>query len=173
MEGFGVLDVGCGNEPKGDVNCDLYVADAQNHRNLGTSNRLATHFISNFIVCDASHLPFRDAIFKMVVCRQIIEHFQNPFALLKELCRVSYHAVRVETVHRLGENAVLNPRNRRWFKQHHVSKFNFKWFHQAAAALGFHVTQTYTLSYQHLPSNFIPMFRFPYEIGVVIERDQK
>jgi ubiquinone/menaquinone biosynthesis C-methylase UbiE len=173
VDDYKVLDVGCGNEPKGDVNCDLYIADAQNHRNLGANNRLATHAISNFVVCDASHLPFKDRAFKEVVCRQLIEHLQDPFAFLKELSRVSYHAIRVETVHRLGENAVLNPRNRRWFKKNHVSKFNFKWFHLAAAALGFHVTQTYILSYQHLPSNFVPMFRFPYEIGIVIERDQK
>lgn len=165
------LDVGCGNNPKGDINCDLYVKDKLNHRNLGAGNMLHLKRIPNFVLCDARYLPFKDLAFSDVYCAQVIEHLPEPLELLKELCRVCAFQLIVETVHRWGEATFLNPKNRRWFKEHHISKFNLTWFARGAPLFGFHVVHGYTISHAYFPTTTLPVLQFPYEIGSIMERN--
>lgn len=165
-----ILDVGCGFQPRGDVNCDLYVKDSLNHRNQGEGSTIQVHRVPNFVVCDAQFLPFQDRVFETVFCGQVIEHLENPLRLLKELSRVSAWKVQVETVHRFGENLTWRPKERVWFRIHHVSKFNRKWFVRASRYAGLRFVRMYVLSWRNIPTDFFILLRFPFEIGVIYEK---
>jgi len=75
--GFGlrpieILDVGCGDRPKGDVNLDLfYYAKCR-----------------NLIIAEAHRLPFRDGVVTRVYSRHSLEHFENPLEFFSEAKRV-------------------------------------------------------------------------------------
>lgn len=165
-----ILDVGCGFQPRGDVNCDLYVKDSLNHRNQGEGNTINAKRVPNFVVCDAQFLPFQDRVFQTVFCAQVIEHLENPIVLLRELARVSCWKVQVETVHRFGENLTWRRKERAWFRIHHVSKFNRKWFVRASSYAGLRFIKMYVLSWYGIPSNYCMILRFPFEIGVIYEK---
>ena len=68
-----ILDVGCGDKPRGDVNIDL------------AHNRSAF----NFIRSDAQHLPFRDKTFKTTYVLTVLEHLNKPYDALREIFRVT------------------------------------------------------------------------------------
>lgn len=167
---FESLDVGCGDSPIGEVNCDLYTEDIFNHRNLN-NNALNVKAIKNFVICDCQKLPFRDNSFVIVYCRQVIEHLKQPLILLKELLRVSTFRVIIETVHYIGEKAFsfLNVKRKTWFKQHHISKFNRTWFVYASHYLNCRVAKSRILSYTSFPHNLFG-FHLPYEIQITLEK---
>lgn len=85
------LDVGCGNNPQGTVNCDLYVQLTE-HR-LVEDGYIKTKNIPNFVRCDALHLPFKENIFDVVKSRHVLEHLDNPLMVLKEWKRVAKRKV--------------------------------------------------------------------------------
>ena len=167
-KGLNVLDVGCGANPRGNVNCDLYRTDNLGHRNLGADSRINSKAIPNFILCSALNLPFKDDFFDVVLCSQVIEHTDKPFSLLKELIRVSTLKVIVETVHRLGDSAALSHKRRVWIKKHHISKFNFRWFEKASKSLGCYVANSRILGWEYFPARFLPLVQLPNEIRVEI-----
>lgn len=69
------LDIGCGDAPRGTVNCDV--------RRTRIKARA-----KNFIVCDANILPFRPNIFNEIVSNHVIEHLKDPEKVLSEINRV-------------------------------------------------------------------------------------
>ncbi len=95
---FGVLDVGCGHRPRGQVNVDLH-PEASAHRSadqrVGDDVALNVRKIPNFVVADALHLPFRDGAFRKVYSWHLIEHLENPKGFLEECCRVAAAEVEV------------------------------------------------------------------------------
>ncbi len=109
-----ILDVGCGDKPKGDVNIDLF----PHVKALGREGVPTTADI----FCDGKHLPFRDGTFDKVLCHHVIEHTNDPFGLLMELVRVSSQDIEIRTPHRYSVNALRDP--------HHVSFFNAKMVHR-------------------------------------------
>lgn len=78
-----ILDVGCGNRPRGTVNCDLYTGQHVVRAPLNLKQ------IPNFVLCDASNLPFTDNSFDMVLASHILEHLDCPIVALKEWKRVA------------------------------------------------------------------------------------
>jgi ubiquinone/menaquinone biosynthesis C-methylase UbiE len=86
-----VLDIGCGAgygsahlaqmaaHVVGLDNCAEAIAFAQ--AEYGSSG-------ATFVVGDATHLPFEDASFDLVVSFELIEHLSQPEALLREMARV-------------------------------------------------------------------------------------
>lgn len=78
------LDVGCGADPKGDVNIDAFPKDRkQDHREWNPKD------VKNFIVADGHKLPFLDGVFDVVYSSHTLEHTHTPFSVLKEMYRVS------------------------------------------------------------------------------------
>jgi len=148
-----VLDVGCGNSPVGDVNCDLYSRDTEQHRSFDTANTAITNRNApNFVVCSAEFLPFVSGCFDVAVSRQVIEHVAKPGVMASELVRVSRDLVIIETVHRRGER--LEPRSRRaWYRKHHINKFDFTVFASMAKRLG-----CYTVKSDVLDKNYVLNF---------------
>lgn len=72
------LNVGCGDDPWGDVRVDV-VRYSFRRRKQTTANVLA----------DIQHLPFRDKTFVNTRCFHVLEHVRNPVAALREVERVS------------------------------------------------------------------------------------
>ena len=82
------LDVGCGANPfpKADVLCDLNIQAVPDRRmqSLVTEGK-------PFVKCDCRFLPFRDRAFDFVTSYYLVEHIDDPTALLRELRRVAKH----------------------------------------------------------------------------------
>lgn len=91
---FQALDVGCGADPRGDVNCDLFTGFSPHFEAGHKTTDPKT--IPNFVKCDAEFLPFRNNAFGVVVARALLEHVKHPFNVLTEFKRVSNNAVIVE-----------------------------------------------------------------------------
>lgn len=66
-----VLDVGCGVRHMGDVNVDL------------------DRSVKPDVVCDATFLPFKCSVFRVVFASHVLEHLVNPVCALIEWKRVS------------------------------------------------------------------------------------
>lgn len=115
-----ILDVGCGDIPRGDVNVDVYKRKNPQIKQYEDVN-IDFKNISNFILASGLCLPFKDACFERVVCHDVIEHTRNPKKMLDELIRVAKREVEIKTPHRFGKWAKL---------PYHKSYFNLKWFHR-------------------------------------------
>jgi ubiquinone/menaquinone biosynthesis C-methylase UbiE len=81
-----VLDVGSGDNPhvRADILCDAHLLDSEERSgkyDLIIDGR-------PFVFADACKLPFRDKAFDFIICRHLLEHMDNPAALLEELMRV-------------------------------------------------------------------------------------
>lgn len=61
-----ILDVGCGCNPRGDVNINI-------DRSVPKQK-----LMPNFILADAQYLPLRDKCFSLVYASHVIEHVQDP-----------------------------------------------------------------------------------------------
>jgi hypothetical protein len=53
------LDVGCGDFPQGNVNCDLYLTESPE---MGKGRKIDPKKCPNFVRSDTYHLPFRDFV---------------------------------------------------------------------------------------------------------------
>lgn len=84
-----ILDVGCGHDPRGDVNCDLMIPDSDEYWDRNPS------WIKNFVKADVRALPFKSGSFDVVYCSHVLEHLEDPDQGLVELKRVSRKIVAV------------------------------------------------------------------------------
>ena len=119
------LDVGCGNDFRGNVNVDLLIPDDIWQGKAVTCNK---KLAPNFIQASAYSLPFNMGSFEKVVCYHTIEHLSEPIRALKEMIRVSNEQVimvfpshTLEVIHAL----VLNLKKLKWLNHHH-HKFDLK-----------------------------------------------
>lgn len=124
---YSVLDVGCGANPMGDVNIDLFVGHTE-HR----AEPLIPKETPNFIICDACHLPFKDDSFPVVFSKDTLEHVGRkpqrtnpaPYNALKEMLRVASRNLELYVPHRLS---MANAEKRFWRREHNAF-FNLRWF---------------------------------------------
>lgn len=93
------LDIGCGDAPTGDVNCDLFVGETP-HLN-GSRLKINPKTMPNFVRCTANILPFKDNSFSESEARMVFEHRGvNPIKALSEMIRVTYGKITVIVPHR-------------------------------------------------------------------------
>jgi len=104
---YEILDVGCGDRPKGDVNCDLFIGDFPH---LQKSRIIKPKIIPNFVKCDAHHLPFKTAAFKETFSSHLIEHVNDPAKVLYEMLRVSREKVTFVLPHKFARASWLKYR---------------------------------------------------------------
>ena len=97
-----VLDVGCGDRPKGDVNLDLFYYGKW----------------KNFIIAEAHHLPFKDKVFTKVYSKHCLEHLENPLKFFQEAKRVLKENGTLECIYptdtMLTKKTIHNLINLRW-----------------------------------------------------------
>lgn len=65
-----ILDVGVGENPKGNINVDI----------------VKTRFCN--VIADIQYLPFKDRVFDRVFCLSVLEHVADPVLAIQELSRV-------------------------------------------------------------------------------------
>lgn len=118
-----ILDVGCGHDPRGDVNCDLMVEKSDQEWDLNPQK------IPNFVRADVRYLPFESRCFDLVYCSHVLEHLEDPGEGLAELKRVSRKTVAVIVPFALFR--ILDmffhgrdyPKYLRWERRHHKHHF--------------------------------------------------
>lgn len=81
-----VLEIGSGNNPnrRSDILCDRYM-----HDNSQRAGEFAAVIDRPMVVADGYRLPFKDKAFDYVICSHILEHMEDPAALLREVTRVA------------------------------------------------------------------------------------
>jgi len=118
-----VLDVGCGDNPKGNINVDICIGWSPQTGNQ--KDKLAfinPRMIKNFVLASGEFLPFQSDCFERVVSFEVIEHANNPMQFLHELIRVSKSEIVVSTPHRYSISAKM---------PFHKHFFTRSWFVQA------------------------------------------
>ena len=145
-----VLDVGCGNYPRGHVNIDLYKPKT-------------VHGII-FVLGDAHCLPFPDNSFDIVFSNAVLEHVDNPIIMLKECLRVTKSKVEINVPHRYWrEKLSLSYGD----SKIHKNRFNVQWFRQLLTGLAYNIS----VNYIGKPHRLFPLFLFPNMITITIYKD--
>jgi len=140
------LDVGCGDNPCGTVNCDLNVGFTLEGGDQKRGIIINPKEIRNFVRCDCHFLPFRTNGFESVVCSHVIEHIASPRKLLLELLRVARLKVVVRCPHRFSRGAKF---------PFHIHFFNKSWFAKTLKNLHFNIK----LNYEPCPQFFAGFMR--------------
>jgi SAM-dependent methyltransferase len=105
------LDVGCGAFPipGADFICD--------YKNLEIDSSYSPEFRTRLknraVRCDVQNLPFRDKVFELVHCSNVLEHVDNPRQAFKELLRVGNHGY-FECPCKFRENYLHHPAGHKW-----------------------------------------------------------
>ena len=85
-----VIDLGCGSGDSVDqfrnVNPDVKWVGVDIERSPEVAARRRTD--AEFLTFDGVHLPFGDSLIDAVYCKQVLEHVQEPAALIKDVARV-------------------------------------------------------------------------------------
>lgn len=94
-----VLEVGSGHNPtyRSNVIVEKYI-DSNYHR----CDDVKVYPHQQFIHASGEKLPFKDKEFDYVICNQVLEHVEDPFAFVEELARVA-KAGYIETPSLIGE----------------------------------------------------------------------
>lgn len=141
-----ILDVGCGDKPKGSVNCDLNVDLTFEGGNQKQGIIINPKEIRNFVRCDCHFLPFRTKSFETVLCSHVIEHIASPCKLLLELLRVAQLKVVVKCPHRFSRGAKY---------PFHIHFFNKSWFAKALKNFSYKVK----VNYEPFPAFYVGFMR--------------
>jgi ubiquinone/menaquinone biosynthesis C-methylase UbiE len=85
-----VLDLGCGTGDSVDLFRSLEPRVRWTGADVEASAEVAerTRADADFVTFDGEHLPFADASFDLVYCKQVLEHVRHPQGLLAEVARV-------------------------------------------------------------------------------------
>ena len=151
------LDVGCGDNPLGDVNVDIYKKSNPQIRENKGFYPVPYKEIPNFIIADAHYLPFPNATFRKTFCYSVLEHVSNPFKALKELLRVTNGTIHIYAHHRWTGK-----------KPYHINFFTATWFSQALRKLNVKFFKM-EIFRNFFPHAYMPIFAIPAGITIEIE----
>jgi len=156
------LDIGCGDSPHGNVNCDLYLTESPE---MGKGRKIDPKKCPNFIRCDAFHLPFRDNTFEEVFSSHFMEHMDKPLKVLMEMLRVSNYKVVFVVPHRMcrGFRDIFYPK---FCKEHHKNTFNYKnidkWLRNSGLTFDIKIER------RSLLHPVLPIVSIPWDISVTV-----
>ena len=153
------LDVGCGDNPQGNVNID-HRMEENIELDPYRVRYVNVKAIPNFIRCDALHLPFQDKAFDKTFCFHVIEPVPDPYKLVTELKRVTKQSLEIRCPHRFSKHA-KNPFHRHYFTR--------KWFERLFFSYKLHAKT----SFWSPLGGYIGLIRLPHEIRVTVELDVK
>ena len=154
-----ILDVGCGENPRGEVNVDIYLNEI--HPNTG---RFIDAKIPNPVKADAHHLPFRENAFALVYSRSMLEHIENPTKALLEMIRVASDEVFFIVPHRFFRRSLF-----RGQPKVHIHFFSTletkKWVKKLIGC-----DPIIRIVWQGIPNNVVSLVRLPWIIEVKIKK---
>jgi len=121
-----ILDVGCGDRPKGTVNVDLNIKESSHL--FESQRKINPNRATNFVQADAYHLPFRNNSFDKVLCHHTLEHLDKPCLALKEMMRVASNILEVIVPFRWHETIQnrFMPKRKQWAETYHKFFFTKK-----------------------------------------------
>ncbi len=164
-----ILDVGCGHIWRGDVNVDLEPKSSLHrspNQNRLDDEDLDVKSIPNFVVADASHLPFRDGVFSEYFSSHTIEHCKQPIMFFSEMVRVLMSGGKITIIcpfYLTDGMGALFP-FKRVNKRYHVSRFNRRWFLSASKIFRIRVLSVSYSKFVYFPHYVFTLMRLPCEI---------
>lgn len=152
------LDVGCGENPKGDVNVDLFVGKNPQSKRAFINPKN----IRNFVQADIHFLPFKDNAFEETFCYHVLEHRGvKVISAIQEMVRVTDGILEIEIPHRvIGKQSPAHDKN-----------FSYNSFRKLLRRM--HLSFSFTLTYFCIPHRFICLFRFPSSMRVRIPTNKE
>lgn len=131
-----ILDVGCGDRPKGTINVDRYKSETEDLQ--GYRGKVKPKNSPNFVQAKIPFLPFKNNAVEIVLCHHTLEHLDNPEEAIKEMLRVTRGYLEIVVPFRYHE-IIQNwfwPTRKRWMRKHHKWNFDkpmlhalFRFFH--------------------------------------------
>jgi len=150
------LDVGCGNNPRGDINVDLFIEETS-HR--PKQHALNPQKIPIFVKADIHKLPFREGIFNQCWCSHVIEHRGvRVIEAIREMQRITNGVITIVVPHRIHER-------KHW--SIHNKIFNVSSLDALLKRMNVDVFYIETI-YECLPHPFLCILRLPREIKIEI-----
>ena len=127
------------------VGCDL---------NIQSLKKAAKAPNAEYICVDATHLPFRDHSFDIVLCSEVLEHLDSPSKAIRELARTSKKTIIItfpdeRVMEKLGGK---NPA--------HISKIQGMWVKTALKNYGYE-TAFFSTLYFFLPCDILDKLKIP------------
>jgi SAM-dependent methyltransferase len=158
-----ILDIGCGNAPRGHVNMDLFMnATTPDLKNKERQYAfIDPKKIPNPVKADAQYLPFRDNSFTVVFSSHVLEHLRDPFKALLDMLRVSKRKVvfRIPHRYRFGHRtAVKEGRHKHTFSVRSTIQF----LERLQCPYSLNVVS------RGFPSDYLSLINVPQEIRVTL-----
>lgn len=154
-----VLDVGCGNNPRGHINVDVFT-DASFHRSSDWRPIDTSGIV--FIKASGEYLPFKNNVFDMVFSSNVMEHVKHPLRFLRECYRVCKAIVKVIVPHRFARVSLKLHQGRA-----HINFFNVTYFRKLLRGYAYDVE----CSFEPKPHKMLPLFMMPYMITVIVYKN--
>ncbi|MBN1913377.1 MAG: methyltransferase domain-containing protein [Candidatus Omnitrophica bacterium] len=80
--GKSVLDIGCGDNPRGNINMDCYIPD---------------RIPQNFVLADAEYPPLKERSVDIVLSNYVLEHTLDPAGFIRNACSIAKEKVEIIT----------------------------------------------------------------------------
>jgi uncharacterized protein YbaR (Trm112 family) len=156
-----VLDVGCGENARGNINLDCYIPK---------------EIPRNFILANAEYLPFKNASIDMVISNYNIEHLINPAIFIQNVYNICKEKVEIITDNSewLGDFFFRLIGDGRIFHDEHYYKWSVEYFRNLLNRLGLSNNEVFLLNLSSNPIVKSVSFlgRIP-RIGNIFFRDLK
>lgn len=119
-----LLDIGCGENPRGNINVDCYIPNKIPRR---------------FVLANAEYLPFKDASIDIVLSNYSIEHMIDPANFIRNIYKITKEKVEIVTDNSewLGDVFFRLIGKGRIFHDEHYYKWSVEYFRNLLSKLGY------------------------------------
>ncbi len=156
-----ILDVGCGDNPRGNINLDCYIPKV---------------VPDNFVIASAEQLPFKKGSVDIVLSNYNLEHLVNPAIFIQNVYDITKEKIEIITDNDewVGDIVFRLLGDGRIFHDEHYYKWSVEYLNNLVVRLGYKNHKTYLLN---LSSNSIVKL-FSYlgmlpRVGNIFYRDLK
>jgi uncharacterized protein YbaR (Trm112 family) len=160
-EGKITLDVGCGDNPRGNINIDCYIPKV---------------IPNNFIMANAEYLPFKNRSIDVLTSNYNLEHLIDPVNFIRNAMKISRERVEIVTDNSewIGDIFFRVINDGRIFHDEHYYKWSPEYLNNLLSRIGSnkHTVKALNLSNSRLVTLVSLLGKIP-RIGCVFYRDLK